>query len=75
MDKNIEEELKPCPFCGGNAFGATIAAHSHIIATFMPDYAGGAFIECAQCGASIIGEKAESVIEAWNKRTKGVADE
>ena len=40
-----ENNLKPCPFCGGNA-----VMHE-------PDdgpYAGGVFIECAKCKASSV---------------------
>ena len=62
-------KLKPCPFCGGEAMIEVIEPHTHTMATFMPDYEGGAFIEC-QCGAAISGETRNAAIAAWNKRVQ-----
>jgi len=56
-----EYNLKPCPFCGGNA---TLRR--------TPD--GGAFIDCDDCQASsqlVYGDKTDPkalVAEAWNTR-------
>lgn len=41
-----KEKLKPCPFCGGEAVIEIVEPHTHVLATFMPDYGGGFFIEC-----------------------------
>ena len=49
----MSEELKPCPFCGGKAVIEVIELHRHIICK-MPVYKGGAFIECTECGLSLI---------------------
>lgn len=50
-----EEELKPCPFCGGEARVYT---------------EGGTwpFVYCDVCSAEIQGNTKAEVIEAWNKR-------
>lgn len=49
------EQLKSCPFCGGEARIEVIKPHTHKLATFMPDCEGRSFVEC-QCGAAISGE-------------------
>lgn len=51
----IKTELKPCPFCGGEA-------HIH-----MHDRFG---IECEECGMGLgcIKETEVEAIKAWNKR-------
>ena len=61
-------ELKPCPFCGGEAVIEIVEPHSHILATFMPNYGGGAFIECQKCTCAISAETKEEAVEAWNRR-------
>lgn len=61
-------ELKPCPFCGGEAIINTIGSHKHAIATFMPDYSGGTFIECTKCSCAIAEESDDAAIKAWNRR-------
>lgn len=62
------EELKPCPFCGGEAYIVEVKPHSHIIATFMADYEGGAFVECSDCTCAIAADTKAEAIEAWNRR-------
>lgn len=64
------EELKPCPFCGSEAYIVEVKPHSHIIATFMPDYEGGAFVECTGCTCALSAESKEEAIVAWNRRVK-----
>lgn len=64
----MTDKLKPCPFCGGEAIMYTIEAHGHAIATFMPDYGGGTFIECTECTCAIAEESEDTAIEAWNRR-------
>lgn len=53
--KRMSEELKPCPFCGGNNLSVEGI-------TFY-------WVECIDCNASISGhETEEQAIEAWNRR-------
>lgn len=55
----MSETLKPCPFCGGEAF-------VHMLGN---EIAKGYYIACDECGAKTIvfGYEAEA-IEAWNRR-------
>lgn len=62
------EKLKPCPFCGGKANIVVVEPHTHEIAIFMPDYEGGAFVECNDCTCAISAKTKEMAIEAWNRR-------
>ena len=62
-----EKELLPCPFCGGKAFMQVIEPHKHFIAE-LPDYGGGAFIECSKCTCAMSCETEEKAIEVWNRR-------
>lgn len=59
--------LKTCPFCGRMPIVHVIPAHKHNFAVFMPDYPGGAFIECV-CGVAIPGATLEEAAEKWNVR-------
>lgn len=63
------EQLKSCPFCGGEVMIEVIEPHTHTLATFMPDCEGKAFVEC-QCGAAIGGETRDAAIAAWNRRAE-----
>jgi Lar family restriction alleviation protein len=59
----IVEQLKPCPFCGGEAQRFTIGDDE-------PTNAGGDCISCAKCGASShveFGYK-ENLVSIWNTR-------
>lgn len=57
------EELKPCPFCGGEAKRFTIGNDE-------PNNAGGDCIGCGQCGASSHVEfgREENLVSCWNTR-------
>lgn len=66
---NENKNLLPCPFCGGEAIIHTVEPHTHVIAKFMPDYGGGAFIECKSCTCAISGETEQEAITTWNRRT------
>lgn len=61
-------KLKPCPFCGGEAFVNVIEPHKHMIATWLPEYGGGAFVECAGCGCGLSAPTETEAIEKWNLR-------
>lgn len=53
------EELKPCPFCGGKAYGYTVQTKE-----IFTEY-----IHCERCNAcSDVYETKQQAIEAWNTR-------
>jgi len=55
--KNMKTELKPCPFCGGEAN------------VFYVDHYEGYFIaKCNECGATIRRSESKEAIKAWNAR-------
>lgn len=59
----INEKLKPCPFCGGDAVLHSVTDEHELDN-------GGSFIECLFCKASsamVFGEKT-TLVERWNKR-------
>lgn len=64
----MAEELKPCPFCGGEAIINEIPPHTHYIATFMPDCKGECFVECSKCSCMIGEDTRDKAINAWNRR-------
>jgi Lar family restriction alleviation protein len=58
----VKEELKPCPFCGGEAEPVNFNVHK--------SYQGYEWIECKGCGLMAelkVGLKDE-LIAAWNRR-------
>ena len=61
-------KLLNCPFCGGEAFIEVIPPHKHVIATFVADYDGGAFVECTKCSCAISAENEQDAINKWNSR-------
>lgn len=67
--EDYDADLKLCPFCGSKAFLLVVPPHEHIIVD-MPDYEGGAFVECLKCSAAISGETPEKAVETWNSRAK-----
>lgn len=63
--------LKPCPFCGKDPEYQILEPHSHALSFGgfkIPDYPGGATVECA-CGAGLIDDSLEAVAIRWNTRT------
>ena len=63
MDKETLD-LKPCPFCGGEA--KVVKEYDSMIGeTFY-------FCECASCTATILGGKVEEkeAIKIWNRRVE-----
>lgn len=56
MTNEREEELKPCPFCGGKA-----RAHDTI---------QWSLVSCDECSAEIRGYTKDEAIEAWNRRVE-----
>ena len=55
-------ELKPCPFCGGEAYPDGQS---------NPNRTTSIYIECNRCGINTIGfNTEEQAIKAWNRRVK-----
>lgn len=61
-------DLKPCPFCGGEPFLNHYPAHTHKLATWMPDAGDQYAVECCDCGVGHLCEDAESAKTWWNLR-------
>lgn len=63
----MSEELKPCPFCGGEA--KMHAAFAHGVASRV-----GVYVECGSCGAwskTQWGDGAQGkAADAWNRRAE-----
>jgi Lar family restriction alleviation protein len=66
-----DAKLLPCPFCGQEPILQEQPAHTHTLATFMPDHLGSWTVECCDCG--MIKDTREAVIAAWNRRTPSVS--
>ena len=55
----VMEELKKCPFCGGEA-------KFYKVYDFVNRYV----VKCTKCYIRIVGFRKEDVIEAWNRRAE-----
>lgn len=64
------QELKPCPFCGGEAQRVTLTEEDE------PMNAGGDVITCLKCQASSHVEfgRKENLAECWNTRTTALPE-
>ena len=60
-----KEKLKPCPFCGGEAYANET------------DWKGWwhGWVICEKCGVKIDKQTKDEAIEAWNRRYKEQDDE
>ena len=60
--------LRPCPFCGGEAYRIDIPAEDDI------DNAGGSCIQCRTCAASsaLYFDRKENMESDWNRRREPV---
>jgi Lar family restriction alleviation protein len=59
-----ENEMKPCPFCGGEPNRCDIEAREDV------DNAGASYIECTKCGActQLHFDRKENLLDSWNAR-------
>ncbi|QJD58157.1 restriction alleviation protein, Lar family [Pseudomonas sp. gcc21] len=66
MSKELEE-LKPCPFCGGEAKRITLDDEAN--------FDGDAIVctSCDACSRVVFGEK-EGLVDAWNRRQQAPAE-
>ncbi len=64
----VSEQLKPCPFCGGDAKRMTIGEDE-------PNNTGGDVIVCTRCQASSHVEfgRKENLVSRWNARAGDAA--
>ena len=64
-----EIELKPCPFCGGQAEYEEVHTDNGAVEIYYKEY-HGYIIECNCCNAYIVSTIGkEDVIQRWNRRT------
>jgi len=61
-------DLKPCPFCGGNAEELYLEDEANF---------GGSVICCQKCGASspVHFDRKENLYDSWNRRTEAKQDD
>lgn len=61
------EELKPCPFCGGNAERLDVPDEDDVDGGVN---AGGSCIQCVRCAAStaLHFDRKENLVSSWNSR-------
>lgn len=59
-------EIKPCPFCGGEAHVVKSCKVKRLNETVMMTD----LVMCGTCGASIYARKGEYVTEKWNRRAE-----
>ena len=55
------EELRPCPFCGGEAELSDTAVQTKLGKKLWS-------VECTECGVILDRESREDAFEAWNNR-------
>jgi Lar family restriction alleviation protein len=60
LDLEDEEELKPCPFCGGRA---------EFYKTLVEGSTAG-WVQCTNCGVNFLTKERDEAIAAWNRRVK-----
>lgn len=64
-------ELKPCPFCGGEAEEKYIKRNLKYRLFYFRDITHFVYIHCKTCGCtSRVHETKENAIEAWNRRVE-----
>lgn len=60
LELEAEEELLPCPFCGG-----------YSVRTYKSDNHDVWYVSCNECGVRTEGDTSEgAAIAAWNRRAK-----
>lgn len=62
----MENELKPCPFCGRTPYLNEIPPHTHMLPG-LPDCEGECFVEC-NCTCCMSAKDREEAIKIWNTR-------
>lgn len=67
-------ELKPCPFCGGDAEKRYIKRKKLFASMRFPYNTHYVYVCCKVCGAtSRVCVSVENAIEAWNRRANNLA--
>lgn len=63
-------ELKPCPFCGGDAEKMYIKRNKLFASMHFPYNTRYVYVKCKICGATSRDcVSVENAIEAWNRRS------
>ena len=70
MTNHAPKDLLPCPFCGGEPHLKHYPAHTHTLATWMPDAVDQYAVECMDCGVGHLTETEETAVMWWNTRYK-----
>ena len=63
-----DEELKPCPFCGGNALAVWNAKIPVKDGSGLMHEEQGACVFCDNCPAQIRTTEKHLIVEMWNRR-------
>jgi len=68
--RQITDDLRECPLCGGPVTMEVQEPHTHTRATFMPDSKGYVMVSCDRCGCAIIddGMDESKTRQRWNVR-------
>ena len=66
MASESEIELKPCPFCGGEA----IKFSDRSLSLETGAWCIRSFVACNDCTALVNGKTIEDAAEAWNRRAE-----
>lgn len=64
----MDEELKPCPFCGGNAYIVWNAIIRVKDGSGLMHEEYGAVASCDHCPAEIRTTAKHLIVEMWNRR-------
>lgn len=65
----MAEELKKCPFCGGEDITISRVYIDPLSPDSLPDEV---YVGCISCGIGYTEDSEDEAIKAWNRRTNSV---